>query len=303
MTKLKDGGGIYTIGSLPGADISYNYISNVLNGFGALYPDLGSSNMRWHHNVIKNAKCWLSLWSDQCLKDTVENNYSDTQVSAINGTNCIIRNNEFIVNNKWNQEALDIMSNAGQKNIISSQLPIIISTFTDTIIEQGKSITYTVDISNAAGFSVLYKWYKNGTLLNKNNDSLLVIQAIDTTINGIYRCDIISDCGIVQSNSFSVKIKENPSSIMNAENIHEVIYPNPATSIIRISQHSIGLDFDKIQVIDIYDSYGRIYHLKPRNDNSSEFREFDISMMPNGVYFIPIHKSSRKESLSFIIMK
>jgi hypothetical protein len=207
------------------------------------------------------------------------------------------------VNDKWNQEALDIMSNAGQKNIISSQLPIIISTFTDTIIEQGKSVAYTVDISNAAGFSVLYKWYKNGTLLNKNNDSLLVIQAIDTTINGIYRCDIISDCGIVQSNSFSVKIKENPSSIMNAENIHEVIYPNPATSIIRISQHSIGLDFDKIQVIDIYDSYGRIYHLKPRNDNSSEFREFDISMMPNGVYFIPIHKSSRKESLSFIIMK
>ena len=303
MTKLKDGGGIYTIGSLPGADISYNYISNVLNGFGALYPDLGSSNMRWHHNVIKNVKCWLSLWSDQCLKDTVENNYSDTQVSAINGTNCIIRNNEFIVNDKWNQEALDIMSNAGQKTNISSQLPIIISQFTDTIIEQGKSIIYTVDISNAAGFSIQYKWYKNGTVLNKYNDSVLVIQAIDTTINGIYRCDIISDCGIVQSKSFSVKLKEIPSSIMNAQNIHEVIYPNPATNIIRISQYSIGLDIDKNQVIDIYDSYGRIYHLKPRNDNSCEYREFDISSMPNGVYFIPIHNSSRKETLSFIIMK
>ena len=90
---------------------------------------------------------------------------------------------------------------------------------------------------------------------------------------------------------------------MNAQNIHEVIYPNPATSFIRISQHSIGLDIDKNQVINIYDSYGRIYHLKSRNDNSCEYREFDISSMPNGVYFIPIHNSSRKETLSFIIMK
>ena len=160
-----------------------------------------------------------------------------------------------------------------------------------------------MDISNAAGFSVQYKWYKNGTVLNKYNDSLLVIQAIDTTINGIYRCDIISDCGTVKSKSFSVKLKEIPSSMMNAQNIHEVIYPNPATSIIRISRYSIGLDIDKNQVIDIYDSYGRKFHLKPRNDNSCEYREFDISSMPNGVYFIPIHNSSRKETLSFIIMK
>lgn len=302
MTKLKDGGGIYTIGSLPGTDISYNYISNVLNGFGALYPDLGSSNMRWHHNVIKDVKCWLSLWSDQCQKDTIENNYSDTQVSAINGTNCILRNNQFFINDKWSEDAHDIMLNAGQKRMIIPQLPIIATQFTDTIIEQGKDITYRIRLSHAAGFNVLYKWFKNDNIL-KYGDSILVLQANDTSINGIYRCDIETDCGIEQSNSFTVKVKNLSSITFDSEHIHEVVYPNPSSSFIRLTKYSTDLDSVVNHTINVFDCYGTKYNLKPVNDNLSGYTEYDVSAMPNGVYFLQIRNSSMNTTLSFTIMK
>jgi len=117
MIKLKDGGGIYTLSSQPGAHVHDNYINHQFNTSGSLYPDEGSSNMNWNHNVVSNTKRWLHLWNPHMLNDTIENNFYDTKSQVIKGTNCIVQNNVFVSDNKWPTEAITIMKNAGRIDI------------------------------------------------------------------------------------------------------------------------------------------------------------------------------------------
>ncbi|HEY5587489.1 MAG TPA: right-handed parallel beta-helix repeat-containing protein [Candidatus Paceibacterota bacterium] len=117
MLVMKDGGGIYTLSSQPGAQVHDNFINHQFNTSGSLYPDLGSSNMKWSHNVVSNTKRWLHLWNPTIQNDTIENNFYDNESQIMKGTNCIVQNNVFVKDNNWPAEALLIMKNAGRINI------------------------------------------------------------------------------------------------------------------------------------------------------------------------------------------
>lgn len=61
---LSDLGGIYTLSSQPGTRVAYNYIHDIhANNYGAhgLYPDEGSSFMRFESNVVHDAETGLFL--------------------------------------------------------------------------------------------------------------------------------------------------------------------------------------------------------------------------------------------------
>ena len=51
MTKMHDGGGIYTLGDMPGSSISYNSIHNMSSWPGGLYLDEGSGGMKVEGNI------------------------------------------------------------------------------------------------------------------------------------------------------------------------------------------------------------------------------------------------------------
>ena len=114
LRVLRDGGGIYTLSAQPGTQVHHNYISNLFNEFGALYPDEGSSSMNWHQNVVSNNLRWLHMWTGTIQYDTIENNYYDNQTQNTNGTNCVLRNNTYVTNGNWPAEALSIMQTAGR---------------------------------------------------------------------------------------------------------------------------------------------------------------------------------------------
>lgn len=113
MTLMRDGGGVYTLSPQPGTHVHHNYIHDQVNEFGALYPDEGSSFMRWDSNVVENIPRWLHLWIGTIQNDTVINNFYDNQTATINGTNCIVTPNSYVTNSTWPDAAKTIMAKAG----------------------------------------------------------------------------------------------------------------------------------------------------------------------------------------------
>lgn len=114
---LKDGGGIYTLSSQPGANVHHNFINHQFHEQGALYPDEGSSNIQWHHNVITNGNYWLFMWTESIQNNRVESNYYDTQKQLVKGANCVIQNNFFIHSDRLPTKAKKIVKSAGREVI------------------------------------------------------------------------------------------------------------------------------------------------------------------------------------------
>jgi hypothetical protein len=130
MISLKDGGGIYTISNQPGTKIHHNYITNQFNDFASLYPDEGSSDMHWHHNVTRNNRKWLHIWTSSIQNNTIDSNYYEYDAMLNNGTNNTITNNFLVNADQWNTEALNIIKNAGKTNrtnIAATTMPINIA--------------------------------------------------------------------------------------------------------------------------------------------------------------------------------
>ncbi|GAB4307750.1 MAG: hypothetical protein Kow0069_05530 [Promethearchaeota archaeon] len=54
MTFLKDGGGIYTLSTSPGTNVSYNVVHD--SGWNGLYPDERTNGTTWSYNVVWDAR-------------------------------------------------------------------------------------------------------------------------------------------------------------------------------------------------------------------------------------------------------
>lgn len=115
LMELRDGGGIYTLSSQPGARVHHNFINHQFNTSGALYPDVGTSDMRWDHNVVMNSTTrWVHLWHPRSRNDTIENNYFDNRLQTLKSTNSVGENNVFISNANLPDEAKSIIVGAGR---------------------------------------------------------------------------------------------------------------------------------------------------------------------------------------------
>ncbi|MBF0431798.1 MAG: right-handed parallel beta-helix repeat-containing protein [Fibrobacteria bacterium] len=115
MNVLLDGGCIYTLSNQPGANVHHNVVMNQKNPYGGLYPDEGSSNMRWHHNVVLNTYRWLHIHTGSISNNAVDSNYYNTPISMQNGTNITMKDNLDVSAGNFPTEALSIINNAGRK--------------------------------------------------------------------------------------------------------------------------------------------------------------------------------------------
>lgn len=114
VTLMHDGGAIYSQGAQRGTQVHHNYIRNEINDHAALYLDQGTSYTRWHHNVMENVFRWIDLTSPDCISDTAEANYFDTEAFLYGGTECVSMDNVLVENANWPTGALDIMKIAGR---------------------------------------------------------------------------------------------------------------------------------------------------------------------------------------------
>ncbi|ANE49726.1 hypothetical protein [Flavisolibacter tropicus] len=118
MEVLRDGGAIYTMGPTNGSATNKGYISNnychdVLNPFGALYLDEGSSWFDLADNVVNNAPKYIHIWTNTIHDINANNTYTNTTVYKNSGVNTNITNTIVVSNDNWPANAQTIISNAG----------------------------------------------------------------------------------------------------------------------------------------------------------------------------------------------
>lgn len=127
LQKGSDGGGIYTLSSQPGSDITANYFdknndpgrkhdgTGHMHG-GSIYLDQGSSRFTISSNVCTRTSRWLFTWADDSRNNNIQYNWSDTkeEQSVIGGKRGnIISNNTVVVNGQWPPAAKAVMAEAG----------------------------------------------------------------------------------------------------------------------------------------------------------------------------------------------
>ena len=134
--------------------------------------------MKWNHNVISNTKRWLHLWNPNVQNDTVENNFYDNKSQEMKGTNCVVQNNVFVLDNKWPAEALAIMKNAGRINIPVKDVSITNSTISLNVGDTSQ-IIYMLNPCNSTDKQISWK-SGNNRLATVSSEGLVTAKAKGT---------------------------------------------------------------------------------------------------------------------------
>ena len=110
---VPDGGGIYTLADHPNSIVAGNVIDNVWEGRGALYPDEGSSYMRWEDNVSMDAPLNWHIWIDTIQYNTFGRLFANHTDSWNYGTNNQWQPEDVFLPGFPPPDAYEIINNAG----------------------------------------------------------------------------------------------------------------------------------------------------------------------------------------------
>ncbi len=117
-----DGGGIYTLGKIPGMKIHDNYIHDIVRskfsgGYGicGIYLDNGSCFKLVQDNVIENVEVAFFSGNKPNYKNTFDRNYHNGPLAKILDKANIVTNNTLVQDSKWPAEAVKIMQAAGPR--------------------------------------------------------------------------------------------------------------------------------------------------------------------------------------------
>jgi Right handed beta helix region len=117
-----DGGGIYTLGKIPGMKIHHNYIHNIprskISGsfpMAGIYLDNGSCFKMVQDNVIENVEAAFFAGNKPNYQNTFDRNYHNGPLAKILAKENIVTNNTMIQDSKWPDEAARIMKEAGPR--------------------------------------------------------------------------------------------------------------------------------------------------------------------------------------------
>lgn len=113
LRTLRDGGGIYTLSSQPGALIRDNYIHQLGNDFAAIYLDEGTQQYVVERNVVAAAPQWLYLNARLVQNNTAQQNFAETAAMTDKGLNSVIRDNTVVASGLWPPAAITIINGAG----------------------------------------------------------------------------------------------------------------------------------------------------------------------------------------------
>jgi hypothetical protein len=119
-----DGGGIYTLGKVPGMKIHDNYIHNIVRskfsgnyGICGIYLDNGSCHKLVQDNVIENVEATFFSGNKPNYKNTFDRNYHNGPLAKILDPANIVTNNSLVQGSSWPAEAVKIMKEAGPRGV------------------------------------------------------------------------------------------------------------------------------------------------------------------------------------------
>jgi hypothetical protein len=117
-----DGGGIYTLGKIPGMKIHDNYIHRFVRskfsgnyGICGIYLDNGSCFKLVQDNVIENVEAAFYSNNKPNYQNTFDRNYHNGPLAKIIAPENIVTNNTQVPDSNWPAEAQDIMKKAGPR--------------------------------------------------------------------------------------------------------------------------------------------------------------------------------------------
>ncbi len=117
-----DGGGIYTLGKIPGMKIHHNYIHNIPRskfsgnyGICGIYLDNGSCFKLVQDNVIENVEAAFFSGNKPNYQNTFDRNYHNCPLAKILAKENIVTNNMEVKGSNWPDDALKIMKEAGPR--------------------------------------------------------------------------------------------------------------------------------------------------------------------------------------------
>jgi hypothetical protein len=113
LQTLRDGGGIYTLSSQPGAVIRDNYIHQLGNDFAAIYLDEGTQQVTVEHNVVAAVPQWLYLNARLVQNNVAQSNFADTAAMTNKGLNSPVRDTTSVTDGLWPEAAIAIINGAG----------------------------------------------------------------------------------------------------------------------------------------------------------------------------------------------
>jgi hypothetical protein len=117
-----DGGGIYTLGKIPGMKIHDNYIHNIVRskfsgnyGICGIYLDNGSCLKLVQDNVIDHVEVAFFSGNKPNYKNTFDRNYHNCPLAKILDKANTVTNNVQVQGANWPAEAQKIMKEAGPR--------------------------------------------------------------------------------------------------------------------------------------------------------------------------------------------
>ncbi len=117
-----DGGGIYTLGKIPGMKIHDNYVHDIVRskfsgnyGICGIYLDNGSCFKLVQDNVIENVEAAFFSGNKPNYKNTFDRNYHNGPLARIIEKENIVTNNVQVQGAAWPAESQRIMKEAGPR--------------------------------------------------------------------------------------------------------------------------------------------------------------------------------------------
>ncbi len=188
--KVYDGGAIYTMGKTSGTEenynqISRNYIKDVKNHYGALYPDEGSQFWEFSGNVIDLSRYplyygtgggngvpakWLHLWTNTITNNKLVNNYATTANAKNAGADNIFEQPTVCKPGSWPQEAKDIIAAAGIRGQYAERYTgglQDVEALTEYVAQTGDEIVLSVTATTGKG--KLYD-FRNAQIYIENSE-------------------------------------------------------------------------------------------------------------------------------------
>jgi len=116
--------------------------------------------------------------------------------------------------------------NSSMVSVVGNDAPMFSSTLTDMEIEEGDDL---VLMATASGTDNTYNWYMESSTMSIGTGSSLTITATTADDSGLYYCVAMNDCGMDQTNSASITVKEAGivMSVDNADKFNFNVSPNP----------------------------------------------------------------------------
>jgi len=109
----RDGGGIYTLGPIPGTTVQGNVVRRMKGDYSCLYPDAGSAYITYTDNVCDSTREWLYAWSNTIHDLKVSGTYTNVSKLVNQSLNSSVESPILVTGQQWSEEAQTIMKSAG----------------------------------------------------------------------------------------------------------------------------------------------------------------------------------------------